>query len=150
MICPRCGALNPDSASVCSRCDASLYGGQPSASAPQPPAYQQPPVYNGGQSPASQGPLPQAYLQPVQYEYPNQQPPYDQAQKQPANTSATISFVCGVIGFFLFGVILGAIAVMQGYSARRFGYTGWKATTGIILGAIDIVACILIIVRFLL
>jgi len=72
---------------------------------------------------------------------PNQELYYSQLLKQnteAAESAAISSLYAGIGGFFL-GWILSAIAVVQGNKAIRLGYTGKKAITGKILGAISLV-----------
>jgi len=54
--------------------------------------------------------------------------------------------VCGIIGFVVAGLILGIIAITQGTKAKNLGYVGGKATVGIVLGIIDIVAWAIIMI----
>ena len=67
-------------------------------------------------------------------------------------SSAKTAFICGLLGLFCFGVILGPMAIFLGISAhneikRRKGEaTGaGMATAGIVLGGIDIIAWIIFI-----
>ena len=139
---------------------------QAAVPAPQPPQdsqpYQQAPPQYGQpyqQAPPQYGqpgqPVPPQYGQPgqqapPQYGQPGQQVPpqygqpyqqnYYAGQKHPADGTATAALVCGIIGLFIFGLILGIIAIVQGSRAKKLGYPGGKATAGIVLGIIDIVA----------
>jgi hypothetical protein len=66
---------------------------------------------------------------------------------------AIASLVCGIIGLLLFGVILGTVALVLGSKARtrisaqpgRLKGSG-MALAGMILGAIDLVAFVLLVV----
>ncbi|MDR0824903.1 MAG: DUF4190 domain-containing protein [Prevotella sp.] len=63
-------------------------------------------------------------------------PQYQTQYKQPGSGRATASVVCGIVGFFIAGIILGPIAILLGYSAKKQGYQGTKAKAGIILGIV--------------
>jgi len=63
-----------------------------------------------------------------------------------ANSAATASLVCGIIGLFIAGLILGIIAIVQGNKAKRLGYVGGKATAGITLGVIGLAAWAFIVI----
>ncbi len=66
-----------------------------------------------------------------------------------ASKTATSSLVCGIVGLFVAGIILGIVAIAQGNKAKQLGYQGGKATAGIVLGIIDIVLLVLLfIVRY--
>jgi len=73
----------------------------------------------------------QSFQQSFQQDY--------QQTAQPGNGAATVSLICGIVGLFFFGLILGIIAIIQGNSARKQGYVGAKATIGIVLGILDVV-----------
>jgi len=76
--------------------------------------------------------------QPFQYAQQNIPPRTDAG-----NSNAIISLVCGIVGFFFLGIVLGTVAIITGNIAKKQGYTGIKATFGIVLGVIDIVLMIL-------
>ena len=66
---------------------------------------------------------------------------------------ATASVVCGVIGFFVAGLILGCAAIGQASAAKKLieehpdQYTGGgMATTGMVLGVIDLIGAAVTIV----
>ena len=59
--------------------------------------------------------------------------------------AATASLICGVVGIFFFGIVLGIIAITQGRKAKKLGYTGGTATAGIILGIIGLAEWALLI-----
>ena len=63
-----------------------------------------------------------------------------------ASKAATSSLVCGIVGLFVAGIILGIIAIAQGNKAKQLGYQGGKATAGIVLGIIDIVLVVLFLI----
>ena len=90
-------------------------------------------------------------LQPYQQSYQNsfQQPYQDYQAAAHANRAATTALVCGIVGFFFAGLILGFIAVIQANSAKKQGYMGGKATAGFVLGVIDVIGwAILMIMLF--
>ncbi|MGF7233579.1 MAG: hypothetical protein ACQSGP_01270 [Frankia sp.] len=53
-----------------------------------------------------------------------------------------ISVVCGVLGLWIIGVVLGLVAIIVGLTARKAG-GGLLAVVGISLGVLDIVALVL-------
>ncbi len=53
-----------------------------------------------------------------------------------------ISIVCGVLGLWIIGIVLGLVAIVVGLMARKAG-GGLLAVLGITLGVIDIVALLL-------
>jgi len=64
---------------------------------------------------------------------------------------ATASLVCGIIGLFICGVILGIVAIVKGNEAKRaiasdptFG-GGGMATAGIVLGILDLIGWAIIL-----
>lgn len=65
---------------------------------------------------------------------------------KPNAPGATASLVCGIIGLFVVGLILGIIAIVQGNKAKRliaqnpdmYGGSGF-ASAGVVLGIIDLV-----------
>lgn len=75
--------------------------------------------------------------------------PTMQAQAKATVPGATASVWCGVIGFFLFGFILGPAAIANAAKAKTAlaehpdRYTGGGlATTGMVLGVIDILGAV--------
>jgi len=64
----------------------------------------------------------------------------------PGDGAATVSLICGIIGFFFAGLILGIVSIVQGAKAKRLGYTGGKATAGIVLGIIDLAVWAILII----
>ena len=83
----------------------------------------------------------QAYYQP-----PYQQPQY--VQKHPAESLATASMVCGIVGLFMAGLVLGIIAIALGSKAKKMGYAGGRATAGIVLGIIALASFVLLLLLF--
>lgn len=150
MYCPKCGMHNADGATSCVRCnermdEAPAYAGlQPAYDQAQQPAFPQSLQQQGYQEYYQQG-----YQQGQQYPpyaptawqtYYNQPNPtlYGVNQVHPGDSAGTVSLVCGILGLFFFGVVLGVIAIVQGSKAKKLGYTGPKATAGIVLGVVDV------------
>ncbi|MDR0914823.1 MAG: zinc-ribbon domain-containing protein [Oscillospiraceae bacterium] len=170
IICNRCNQQNEDDALFCSYCGENI-SAQPRPTTlngvpleqqaapvtPQPPS---PPVnqspgqpYNGQYPQYPQQPQQPYNGQYPQYQYPQypQQPYNGQYPQYPnyANNgdgAATGSLVCGIIGLFVAGLIMGIIAIVQGNKAKKLGYTGGKATAGIVLGIIDIACMVLFMI----
>jgi hypothetical protein len=78
------------------------------------------------------------------------------AQERVSAPGATASVVCGVIGLFVFGIILGSVAIAKAASAKQLLaehpdlYTGnGKATTGMVLGVIDVVGAIVALIMIM-
>jgi len=67
-------------------------------------------------------------------------------QSPEGQSKAKIALVLGIIGLFLFGIILGPIAIVQANKAESLGA---KATAGKVLGWIDTIFGILGIVLVL-
>ena len=67
------------------------------------------------------------------------QPVYNANGKQPGDGAATGAIVCGIIGLFVAGLILGIIAIVQATKAKKLGCASGKATAGIVLGVCAIV-----------
>ena len=69
---------------------------------------------------------------------------------------AVAAMVCGIVGIFLCGIILGIVAIVLGVSANnrirqnpRSYLGGGMATAGIVLGIIAIAAQVLVLIFFL-
>lgn len=77
---------------------------------------------------------PQAYNATPVYDAP--QPATSDAP--PAKGLAVTSMVCGIVSFFCFGIILGALAIIFGGVAKSKGNKGGMATAGIVLGVVGI------------
>ena len=75
---------------------------------------------------------------------------YSAVHRHPGEGTATGALVCGIVGLFLAGLILGIIAIVQGKNAKKLGYTGGKATAGIVLGIVDIVGVVFILPAYIL
>jgi len=152
MICS-CGARYPDSDEFCIYCGARNPQYQPpdpnehlssGALDPGQPLYPGQPPYPGQTPTYGQTPYPE---QQPSY---GQQPYQDQYSNSPqANGAATGSLVCGIIGFFVAGLILGLVAITQSKKAKRLGYVGGKATAGMVLGVIDVIAWAILVVLML-
>ena len=129
MYCRRCGAENPDNAKFCAECGERLDVAQ------SPNQYS-----NNSQSQYPYPPQPQ----------PQYVPPYYQnnmyLQEAAANSAATSAMVCGIIGLFIAPPIFGIIALAESNKAKKLGYTGGKATAGLVLGMIEVIgSCIMLI-----
>lgn len=68
----------------------------------------------------------------------------------PSNTSALswISLVCGIVGFFTFGIVLGPVALITGWIAmgKRFNSGNVPAMIGFVLGLIITVLAIVALI----
>jgi len=72
---------------------------------------------------------------------------YTQSPQQvEAEKAAQVSLICGILGLFFFGIILGPIAIVQGNKAERLGKA---ATAGKVLGWIATVFGVLSIIVFI-
>ena len=58
---------------------------------------------------------------------------------------AIASMVCGIVGMFFGGFILGPLAIIFAIVAKKKGFSGAMATAGLVLGIIAVVAAILVI-----
>lgn len=81
------------------------------------------------------------------------QPQYQQQMPTETSGMAIAALVCGIIGLFFFGIILGPVAICLGLSAKNKiredpqRYTGQcQATAGIVLGIIDVIGSIIFII----
>ena len=79
-----------------------------------------------------------------------------QAQEKVTAPGAVASVVWGVLGFFLFGVILGCVAIGKSSAAKKLieaepdRYTGGGlATTGMVLGVIDLIGAVFTLLMFM-
>ena len=142
MICQKCGAQNPGGAAFCSNCNHPMQqqGNQAQNYGQSHQPYGQP-QSQYGQSPSQYGQSPSQYGQRPQQ---GSNEPYRQyfsapPEIHPGESAAKVSLICGIIGLFAFGLIVGIFAVLQGRKAKSLGYTGVKATVGIVLGIIGIV-----------
>jgi hypothetical protein len=53
------------------------------------------------------------------------------------------SLVCGIVGLFCFGILLGPVAIILGRQAQRDGAPGGMAKAGEILGYVDVALFVL-------
>ncbi len=81
----------------------------------------------------------------------NQQSGPQQTYKQesPAHGQAVASLILGICSLFCFGFIAGVLAIIFGAMAKSKGNTEPKATAGIVLGVIGIIAWIVIVVSYM-
>ena len=65
--------------------------------------------------------------------------PYGAPPPAAARSSKAVwALVCGIIGLFCFGIILGPVAIVLGRQAQREGSPGGMARAGEILGYVDL------------
>ena len=128
MFCKNCGTQMADDAVFCANCGAPAAQEQQAQPQYQQPQYQPQPQY-----------APQPQYQP-QYGQPQYgQPQYAQAPaEEPGKGMATASMILGIASFFCFAYVTGILAIIFGCVAKNKGYTGNKAKTGIICGAIGL------------
>ena len=96
---------------------------------------------------------PPQYGQPAPYQqpYPSAPPPGYGGYPQPgrSNGFAIAALVCGLVGLFLFGVVLGVLALIFGIIGLRRANAGASgrgmAIAGIVLGVIDIIVYIVLV-----
>jgi hypothetical protein len=129
MFCSNCGRENPDNAKFCASCG-NLIADTPNQQHAPPPQPQYAPP-----------PQPQ-YAPPPQPQY---APPFQpQNAPQPVRVQrssgmATASLILGILGFSLFAVIFGGIALSQTGKDPNLSGRG-MAVAGIILGVIGFIA----------
>lgn len=149
MICNSCG-FSQNVGGICQKCGSAL-----PHNAPPPPqfgAHQPPPSQWGAQPPPP--PPPQWGAQPPPPHWGGQPPSHmggafndpnmmNHANVREGNSKAKSALICGIIGLFCFGFILGIIALVQGIQARamlsRAGQPTGTAIAGIVLGIIALV-----------
>jgi len=68
-----------------------------------------------------------------------QQNGYQQPVSQPGKGLAIAAMILGIISFFCFPAITGALGIIFGAVAKSKGYRGGMATAGIVCGVIGIV-----------
>ncbi|MGW7051304.1 small hydrophobic protein [Streptomyces sp. NPDC054887] len=68
----------------------------------------------------------------------------------PSNTSALswVSLICGIVGFFTFGIVLGPVALITGWIAmgKHFNSGNVPAMIGFVLGLIITVLAIIALI----
>ena len=75
---------------------------------------------------------------------PQGESPYGAPPPPQSNSSKPVwSLVCGIVGLFCFGIILGPVAIVLGRQAQRDGRPGGMAKAGEILGYVDIALFVL-------
>ena len=105
MFCKNCGKANPDNQRFCSGCGADLMGGAPgSMNTPQSSGFNTSPNFNQGFGFGNNG-----------------------INMNTTNSNgkgfAIASLVLGIVSFFCFGIIAGALAIIFGYVAKNKGST---------------------------
>ena len=137
--CVSCGAPLPPGGTFCSSCGTR----QPPPQQPAAPAAGAPQYGPPAAGAPQYGPPPAA----AQYGAPpyGAGPFYD-PKREEAQRYNTYGLICGVLGLFIFGIILGPLALYFGGKARSLDSN--QGTAGIVLGIIDIIlwAFVLILV----
>ena len=64
--------------------------------------------------------------------------PYGGPPPAASSSKGVWSLVCGILGLFCFGIILGPVAILLGRQAQREGRPGGVAKAGEILGYVDV------------
>lgn len=143
MECKNCGTTNQDNAKFCSGCGADLSlqnAGEGLDANAQQQAYTAPQQN-------------QNYTQAPNYQAPN----YNQGQPQgygfnaapvadPGKGMAIAAMVLGIVSFFCFPAITGALGIIFGCVAKGKGSRSGMALAGIICGAIGIALWLLMLV----
>ncbi|MCL1797759.1 MAG: DUF4190 domain-containing protein [Eggerthellaceae bacterium] len=101
-----------------------------------------------GQPQTAVAPVQPGYSQPGYGQPGYMQPGYGQsgAVAPQKNGMAVASLVCGLVGLFVFGFVLGVLAIILGVLARKRPDRKGMATAGIILGAIALVGWVIVMV----
>lgn len=84
---------------------------------------------------------PSVQQQPLQGGFYTQSPQQVEAEK-----ASQVSLICGILGLFFFGIILGPIAIIQANKAEKLGKA---ATAGKVLGWIDTIFGVLGLIGFI-
>jgi len=155
MECKNCGTNNQDNAKFCSGCGADLSlqnAGEGLDANAQQQVYTAPQQnQNYTQAPNYQAPN---YNQNPNY---NQTPNYNQGQPQgygynaapvadPGKGMAIAAMVLGIVSFFCFPAITGALGIIFGCVAKGKGSRSGMALAGIICGAIGIALWLLMLI----
>ena len=124
MFCSNCGKENPDNAKFCASCGNALDAAVPQYTPPPPqPQYAPPP------QPIVQSP-PQYAAPPAQQTVINMTPP---ATEMRTSGLAITALVLGIIGFSIFAIIFGGVAL--GQIRKNPNLTGrGMAIAGLVLG----------------
>lgn len=137
MLCKFCGTNNPDGATFCANCGSGLEASTTQYSYNEP-TYSQP-NYNQGQYSQNQ------YNDPYnQNAYQNPYANYPGNPPNPGLGFAIAGMVCGIVSFFCFAYILGALGIIFGAVAKSKGCKSGMATAGIVCGIIGIILMILL------
>lgn len=136
MRCPNCYNEIPEGSKFCQACGAPI---DQAAVAPEPPTVPVeviPPAPTQNYSYAEEEPQQETY----------QAPGYESK----IDNKAIGSLVCGIIGFFVFGLILGVVALVLGFQVRKTAPRGTTsrgmATAGIVLGIVDLLGYVFALV----
>jgi uncharacterized Tic20 family protein len=81
-------------------------------------------------------------------QHPSEQtrPVENPAQPGDGEKAARTSLILGIVGLFVFGIVLGPLAILQSRKAERQGH---KATAGMVLGWIATILSIVAIVYYI-
>ena len=166
MQCPHCGNYVADGATFCTTCGARQEApATPANPYSQSNPYGQPPVNPYGQSnanpygqsnPYGQPPVnpygqPNAnpYGQPNPYGNPYGMPDPNMKPAQPYQGYAIASLVLGILSFFCFGIISGALAIAFASIAKNNGNKSGMATAGLVCGIVGLVLTVIGLFAFI-
>ncbi|MBR2783928.1 MAG: zinc-ribbon domain-containing protein [Firmicutes bacterium] len=147
MHCTNCGSELPENVSFCPNCGTRVAAAPEPAPAPEPPR-QEPPQPEPEPAPEPE-PEPRRDVQP----WPEEPYHAEEPAKQPKDTKAIISLVCGVIaaitmftgGGAIIGIVAAIVGLIFGINARKEN-PSTMATVGIVLCALTLVLCALIFI----
>lgn len=142
MLCKFCGTNNPDGATFCANCGSGLEASTTQYSYNEP-TYSQP-NYNQGQYSQNQYNDPYNQQNTYQNAYQNPYANYSANPSNPGLGFAIAGMVCGILSFFCFAYILGALGIIFGAIAKSKGCKSGMATAGIVCGIIGIILMILL------
>gem|GEM_PF-3978402 len=60
-------------------------------------------------------------------------------EKSPGENAATMSYIFGILAWFVCGLVFGILAIVQSKKAKSYGVTGGKARFGFVVGLISFV-----------